>query len=69
MPDLSDDKLSAIKELNKIRRTGKFNMFTERRKVIEYANEQNMFNLVSYVENSRVKYFNLLEESKEYDLL
>jgi len=52
----------ALEELEEIRQTGNFNMFMERRAILNYANENNMFHLVSYCENDRDKYMELLEE-------
>lgn len=52
----------ALKDLEKIRQTGLFNMFMERRAILNYANENNMFSLVAYCGNDRDKYMELLEE-------
>lgn len=52
----------AAKELMRIRDTGEFNMFTDFRSVMQYANEHRMFNLVSEVGNDFNKYIELLEE-------
>ena len=55
-------KKKAIEDLKEIRDTGKFNMFMERRSIIQYANENNYFHLVSYCGNDSKKYLNLLKE-------
>ena len=55
-------KEEAIKELKEIRETGKFNMFTDFRRVMQHANDNLKFNLVSYVGNDFKKYNELLEE-------
>jgi len=52
----------AVKELEEIRQTGRFNMFLERKAIMQYANDNNMFNLVSYVGNDREKYMEVLKE-------
>ena len=57
-------KRRAIEDLKKIRETTKFNMFMERRKVIQYANENQYFNLVSYCGNNSKKYLELLKDLK-----
>jgi len=56
-----DLKKRAFKELMEIRDTGKFNMFMDAGEVLMYANRENMFNLVSFVENDREKYMELLK--------
>lgn len=64
-------KAKAIKELIEIRDTGFFNLFTERQNVMQYANKQGMFHLVSYCGNDRSKYLELLnsdwEQIKEWN--
>ena len=59
---MPNDKKKAIQDLKKIRDTGKFNMFMDINKVLNYANKNNMFNLITYVGNERGKYLELLEE-------
>ena len=55
-------KQKAAEQLKEIRDTGNFNMFLDRRKVMQYANENNMFFLVSYVGNDVYgKYSELLK--------
>ena len=55
-------KKKAIEDLEDIRDTGKFNMFMDRRRIMQYANKNNYFHLVSYCGNDRKKYFELLKE-------
>lgn len=55
------DKEKAIKELKEIRKSGLFNMI-DRKRVLNYANENQMFNLVCYVENDSSKYWDLLKQ-------
>ena len=59
---MEDTKKRAIKQLKEIRDTGKFNMFMDRQQIINYANENDMYSLVSYCGNSSDKYMELLEE-------
>jgi len=59
---MEEDKKKALKELEEIRKSGKFNMFMERRKVMQYANRNRYFQLVSYCGNDSGKYLELLEE-------
>jgi hypothetical protein len=59
---MEDTKKRAIKQLKKIRDTGKFNMFMDRQLIISYANKNDMYSLVSYCGNDFDKYIKLLEE-------
>jgi len=59
---MEEDKKKALKELEEIRKSGKFNMFMERRKVMQYANDNRHFQLVSYCGNDSRKYLELLKE-------
>jgi len=52
----------AIQELREIRNTGKFNMVMDHRRIMQYANKNNMVNLVSYCGNSREKYMEILKK-------
>mgnify|MGYP006304935277 CR=1 FL=1 len=56
------NKAEAIEDLKQIRKTGKFNMFIDRRKILQYANENGFYHLVSYCGNDSKKYLSLLEE-------
>lgn len=58
------DKADAIKDLKKTRDSGKFNMFVDRRKILQYANENGYFHLISYCGNDVDKYLELLKEGK-----
>lgn len=58
---MEEHKRKALKEMKKIRDTGEFNMFMDRGRIIQYANKQGYFNLVSFVENDSDKYFELLD--------
>ncbi|MFW5962169.1 MAG: hypothetical protein ACOCQR_00960 [bacterium] len=59
---MDEDKKKALEELTQIRDEGKFNMYMERREIMQYANENKMFNLVCYVGNDVFgKYVELLE--------
>jgi len=53
---------SAVEELREIRDGGQFNMIMDRAQIMQYANENNMFSLVSYCGNSREKYMELLKQ-------
>ena len=55
-------KEEAIKELEEICDTGKFNMFMDRKAIMQYANNNQMFNLVDYCGNDRYKYLEILKE-------
>ena len=59
---MKEDKKKALEEMEEIRNTGKFNMFMERRKVLQYANDNRNFHLVSYCGNDSGKYLELLKE-------
>ena len=59
---MEEDKKKALKELEEIRKSGKFNMFMERRKVLKYASDNRHFHLVSYCGNDSRKYVELLKE-------
>ena len=64
-------KEKALEELEEIRQTGKFNMINMTG-VLNYANENNMFNLIDHVvesangysEKNRRNYFELLKDLK-----
>ena len=64
-------KEKALEELEEIRQTGEFNMINMTG-VLNYANENNMFNLIDHVvesangysDKNRRNYFELLEELK-----
>jgi hypothetical protein len=58
---MDENKKKALKEMKKIRDTGDFNMFMDRRRVIQYANKEGFFNLVSFVGNDMDKYAELLD--------
>jgi len=59
---MNEDKMNAIKDLKEIRDTGMFNMFLERREVMQYANNNHYFHLVSFVGNDvHGKYGELLK--------
>jgi hypothetical protein len=53
-------KKQAIEQLREIRRTGEFNMFSGFGQVMEYASEQKMCSLASYVQGKPEKYIELL---------
>ena len=55
-------KEEAVKELKEIRDDGQFNMFTDFRRIMQHANDNLKFNLVSHVGNDFKKYNELLEE-------
>ena len=59
---MEEEKEKALEELEEIRKSGKFNMFMERRKVLQYAIDNRNFHLVSYCGNDSGKYLELLEE-------
>jgi len=59
---MEDTKKRAIKQLKEIRDTGKFNMFMDRPLVLNYANKNDMYSLVSYCGNDSDKYLELLNE-------
>jgi len=59
---MKDVKQKAVEELREIRNEGKFNMFMEHRQIMQHANKNQMFNLVSYCENSREKYMEILKQ-------
>ena len=59
---MEEEKEKALEELEEIRKSGKFNMFMERRKVLQYANDNRNFHLVSYCGNDSKKYLELLKE-------
>jgi hypothetical protein len=59
--NMDENKKKALKEMKKIRDTGDFNMFMDRRRVIQYANKEGFFNLVSFVGNDMDKYAELLD--------
>ena len=59
---MEEEKEKALEELEEIRKSGKFNMFMERRKVLQYANDNRNFHLVSYCGNDSRKYLELLKE-------
>lgn len=61
---MNEEKLKrkAVEDLEEIRQSGEFNMFLERRAIMQHANRNNMFNLVSYVGNDRQKYMEVLKE-------
>ena len=59
---MDKDKKNAIKDLIEIRNTGLFNMFMDRKAVMQYANNNNHFSLVAYCGNNRDKYIALLKE-------
>jgi len=59
---MDEDKKKALKDLEEIRKTTKFNMFMERRKVLQYASDNRHFHLVSYCGNDSRKYLELLKE-------
>ena len=65
---MDEIKMKAIQQLIKIRDTAKFNMFTERSIIMQYANENNMFSLVSYVGNDKDAYLQLLKDMDKVDL-
>jgi len=59
---MEEGKKKALEELEEIRKTNKFNMFMERRKVMQYANDNRYFHLVSYCGNNSGKYMELLKD-------
>ena len=58
---MKNDKEKAIKELEEIREKGLYNMIDKKR-ILNYANKNQMFNLINYVENDSSKYMELLKE-------
>ena len=62
---MKEDREKALEDLEEIRKTNKFNIFTERRKVMQYANTNGHFHLVSYCGNDSGKYLELLKELGE----
>lgn len=58
---MKDLKKKAIEELKEIRETGVYNMMN-RNKVLQYANDNQYFNLICYCENDKKKYLDLLKQ-------
>ena len=54
-------KEKAIEDLREIRDEGRFNMIMQHRQIMQHANRNQMFSLVSYCGNSREKYMEILE--------
>ena len=63
---MEEEKEKALEELEEIRKTGKFNMFMERKKMMQYANRNRHFHLVNYCGNDSGKYLELLEELENH---
>ena len=61
-PTTKTTKERAIEQLRQIRDSGKFNMILSRGRIMNYANNNKMFSLVSYCGNSREKYMEVLKQ-------
>lgn len=61
---MEEEKSKAIEDLKEIKDTGKFNMFMERGKVLQYANDNRYFHLVSFCGNNSRKYLEILKALK-----
>ena len=60
---MKNSKQKAVEQLREIRDSGQYNMFMDRREIMQYANENDMCALVSFVGNDVYeKYPELLEE-------
>ena len=55
----------AYQEFNKIRKTGRFNMFTQRIDVLNYAAKNGYNNLVAYCMDDEYKYLEILKYREE----